>query len=106
MSPSVITLQVRTEAKEVERLLGLLRSSPRAAELVDALYESPDCPADLFDADVYTAPTGEFVLRFQPTERLRRLAAAFGAGDGHGLGVDCGGVDGDRSAYFFHGGAS
>jgi hypothetical protein len=106
----VITLQVRTEAKEVERLLGLLlgllRSSPRAAELAEALDESPDSPADLFEVDAHTAPTGELVVAFQPTERLRRLVAAFGAGDGHGLGVDCGGVDGDRSADFHRGGAS
>jgi hypothetical protein len=73
----VITLQVRTDSSEVERLLEQLRSSPRAAELAEALDESPDGPADLFDVDVHTAPTGELVMRFQPTERLRRLVAAF-----------------------------
>jgi hypothetical protein len=79
----VITLQVRTEAEEVERLLGLLRASPRAAELAEALDESPDSPADLFDVDTHTAPTGELVVSFQPTERLRCLVAAF-ADPNHG----------------------
>jgi hypothetical protein len=102
----VITLQVRTEAEEVERLLSLLRSSPRQAELAEALNESPDSPADLFDVDARTAPTGELVMTFQPTERLRRLVAAFGARDRHGLAIDVAGIDGDLGADFEHGGAS
>jgi hypothetical protein len=78
-----ITLQVRVEASELERLLDLLRSSPWAAQLAEALHESPDSPADLFEVDAHTAPTGELVVRFQPTERLRRLVAAF-ADPNHG----------------------
>jgi hypothetical protein len=103
MTATTITLQVRAEATEVLRMLATLRSSP---ELTQALNESPDSPADLFEVDARTAPTGELVVSFQPTERLRRLVAAFGARDGHGLGVDGAGVNSDLGADFDHGGAS